>query len=471
MPKNYISLSFADTGKLQIVQFDRNKNKVEKYLTVDLPDGLIVKHKVDNQENLSKILKGAWQKLKIKEKFVGIVVPEFSTYVKTITIPKLIDSELDEAIKWQAQEYLPIDINEVSLDWKIINKSQEITTVMVVCIDKRILSSYVQSAAEAGLYPLIVETPSLSLLRIGLGESGKLIIYRMSKDAIFVMKKGEEIFGSSSHDISDFTGVTTLAKRMINHYKDSDVTDIEVGGFEFDSKLETLLQKETGKKVRMINLNCLGLSQAKIQEYLIPISLQMSEPTVPSNRDTINLLPADLVTYYSYEKLKSQSWSLTFVAGIIVWSVFVAVAVAYLFILNQLNSFKKENSSRGNIVEETKDITNQIFEYNSLFDKVLKISSASTVFGNVLNDIYSAAPTGVTIDSYKINYENGVVELLGLSIDRLSLVNFKQNLEKNEKVSNINIPISSLEVVSNLEFSVKLNYDFGVVKPSPPLRK
>ena len=64
--KSFISLSFS-TKKLQIVQLHHSKKKVAKFTTIDLPDGLIFNHKVQNKEALAVVLKNVWKKLKLKE--------------------------------------------------------------------------------------------------------------------------------------------------------------------------------------------------------------------------------------------------------------------------------------------------------------------------------------------------------------------------------------------------------------------
>ena len=83
LKKNFVSIVFS-ANKLQILKLNSSKKKVEKHLTIDIPDGLIVNHKVQDVDILAKLLGQVWKKAGIKEKTVGLVVPEFSTFIKTL---------------------------------------------------------------------------------------------------------------------------------------------------------------------------------------------------------------------------------------------------------------------------------------------------------------------------------------------------------------------------------------------------
>jgi len=121
MNKSFISLSIS-SQKLQVLQLNSGKDKVQKASTIDLPEGLISNHRVSDKQYLAKILKGVWKKVGLKEKTVGIVIPEFSTFIKQLTLPKLETVELDEAVQWQARDFLPTKVSNMSMDWKVVQR-------------------------------------------------------------------------------------------------------------------------------------------------------------------------------------------------------------------------------------------------------------------------------------------------------------------------------------------------------------
>jgi len=186
MDKNsFVSIYFTQ-NKLLIVKLNKSKKGVDMFAAIDLPQGLIQNHEVKDVKALADVLKRIWHKLKIKEKSIGIVIPEFSTFTKAMDLPKLDGGEIDEAVKWQAEEYIPLDPEQMLLDWRIISEKPEGIRILAVAVGERLLKGYVAASDAAGLFPLVVETPSLSLMRlVGDDEDLKMVIY-FSLDEIII---------------------------------------------------------------------------------------------------------------------------------------------------------------------------------------------------------------------------------------------------------------------------------------------
>ena len=104
--KSLVSIYFTES-KLFAIELSSNKKNVKKSVALHLPPGLIKNYRIVDKEALSKIIKRLWERTNFKEKSVGIVVPEFSTFTKLLKLPKISVSEINEAVEWQAQEYLP----------------------------------------------------------------------------------------------------------------------------------------------------------------------------------------------------------------------------------------------------------------------------------------------------------------------------------------------------------------------------
>jgi hypothetical protein len=75
------------------------------------------------------------------------------------------------------------------------------------------------------------------------------------------------------------------------------------------------------------------------------------------------------------------------------------------------------------------------------------------------------------INKYDIDLDKGTGEIEGIAQNRQSLVTFRENLEKNTDIGNIEIPISNFESGSNLEFIMKFNYLPALVKENAAVKK
>jgi len=458
LKKSFVSISFATPLKIQVVQLSSSKKSVQKRISLDLPEGLIVDMKVVNEEALAKILKEIWKKVGLREKSVGIIIPESSTYTKLLTLPMLPISELDEAVRWQAYEYLPHNKDDLILDWKIVKEEEGELKVLVVAVLKEVLGGYVRSAHLAGLFPLVVETPALSLVRFSESkETGFLFIHESEGSAIIIISQGQGIVGSSSLILNNQDEVIKVAAQMVKHYKEVVVEEILVGGASINSAVAESLKKSLGKEVLFIKPPVGGVDANAFQEYMIPISLLLKDPTEPADETTVNLLPLELVKKYESEKVKHQIWSLTLFVSLIVWISFFTALGVYLFLGMQLASISQEEVLR-QIPPEKAEYISQVEEINKISTKVLSVTSARVYPETIINAISKARPPGVNILRYRINMETGSIELIGNSQTRELLIEFKDSLEENIDFTLVHIPISSFEKESDLEYVANFSY-------------
>jgi hypothetical protein len=456
--KTFVSIYFS-TNKLQVLKLSLSKKKVEKFATQDLPQGMIAGRKVQDPKVLGQLIKNIWNKMKLTEKSVGLVVPEFSTFIKNFSLPKIEIEDLDEAIRWQAQEFLPKPINKMSLDWRIIKRFESEYQILVVALEKEILQGYVEAVDYAGLFPLVVETPSLSLARVSkMDKYGKLIVYRFFDELILVIADEEKILGSSVLNPNDTNEIIGTAKKIINHFKDVKVQKVLIGGTQLDEQLISGLNSNLKLEMNRLNVSVAGLSTEDIQNYLIPLSHQYKEISEPEDENTINLLPPALLEKYDSKRFQVRVWSLLMITTFIAFSSFFITLGTYLFLNQQISTFRKDNGTKLNVVVETEGARNQIKKINETSDKTIRVVNGSLLPHDVLNPIYEIKPEGVRIDQYDIDLDLGTVVLNGVALTRTDLINFKKAIEQDENFVQVSLPISSFEVESNLNFELSFIY-------------
>lgn len=428
--------------------------------SVSLPAGVIENHTVKDEKALSKILRESWQKLKINEKTVGIVIPEFATFTKLLSLPGLQTGELSEAINWQAKDFLPTGKEDMSVDWKLVEKNKEELKVLVVAVKQQILNSYVSSIDEAGLLPVIVEIPSLSLSRlIGEEKQDSLIVYTLEGEGILLVTKNGGILGSSVVFNSDKSDIVSTAKRISKHF-DVDIKKIYIAGDLLGSGITSELEEIFKVVPSSIEINIEGLESKMFNEYLIPISLQFKKAFEPSDPRTVNLLPDFLVNRYKQKRVSIQVWGVTLTITLFIWSSFLLVLTMFLFLNQQYSSDLAKGNEQGSILQQRKQTVQQVNQINSTVDKVEEIRSAFVDPKSVLNDIFASSNENLVIQNYVLDLDKGSVRLEGVSSDRSNLIEFKQALEGLDEVDKVTIPISNFEVDENLEFTADINYKF-----------
>ena len=105
--------------------------------------------------------------------------------VKKITLPVMTESELDESIYWEAEQYIPFDIQDVNLDYQILDPgtgpdSRGSMEVLLVAAKKEKIGDYTGVIAQAGRSAVIVDVDAFALqnaydINYGL-EGGQVVV-------------------------------------------------------------------------------------------------------------------------------------------------------------------------------------------------------------------------------------------------------------------------------------------------------
>ena len=105
--------------------------------------------------------------------------------VKKITLPVMTETELAESIYWEAEQYIPFDIQDVNLDYQILDpgtgpESRGSMDVLLVAAKKEKIGDYTSVIAQAGRNAVIVDVDAFALqnayeVNYGL-EPGRVVV-------------------------------------------------------------------------------------------------------------------------------------------------------------------------------------------------------------------------------------------------------------------------------------------------------
>jgi type IV pilus assembly protein PilM len=131
--------------------------------------------------------------------------------VKKITLPVMTESELDESIYWEAEQYIPFDIQDVNLDYQILDPgtgpdSRGSMEVLLVAAKKEKIGDYTGVIAQAGRSAVIVDVDAFALQNaydINYGLEGNHIVVLLNAGAsainINILQGDQSVF---TRDIS-----------------------------------------------------------------------------------------------------------------------------------------------------------------------------------------------------------------------------------------------------------------------------
>ncbi len=149
---------------------DKESFKLSACIVVPTPPkGMLSESPVDEEE-MAQAIKKAVSDAGISTKSVNVALPENQVYTKVVEMPYLSDRELASAIYWEAEQYIPIPLANISLSWNVIkrsanNKSSEKMEVLMVGAPSLIVKKYQKVLGMAGLSVNAMETEIISCVR------------------------------------------------------------------------------------------------------------------------------------------------------------------------------------------------------------------------------------------------------------------------------------------------------------------
>lgn len=153
---------------------------------------------------LAEAIKKLHQEVGIGVKNVATALPEDKVFTTVITLPKLSEKELMSAVKWEAEQYVPLPLEEVSLDHQIVGQIKEKGTekieVFLVAAPKKLIEKTLRVLKAADLKPVALETEILALAR-GLvppdSQTTLLVDLGAKATDLAIVAKGQVVFTRS----------------------------------------------------------------------------------------------------------------------------------------------------------------------------------------------------------------------------------------------------------------------------------
>lgn len=110
-------------------------------------------------QNRAKLIEKLVLNLKTKKKGVKVVIPDGLTFSQIIEMPRLREKELLSAIKYQADQFIPMPLDETVIDLEILyeDKVNKKLLVLIVASPQKLIGQITDTIAMSGLYPESIE--------------------------------------------------------------------------------------------------------------------------------------------------------------------------------------------------------------------------------------------------------------------------------------------------------------------------
>ncbi len=201
--KKLIGLDIGTSSiKLAEMEVSRRSATLISFGFAPTPAGAVGSGEITDIAALSQVIKNLAAEVKTRRRYVAIGLWGTAVIVKKITIPKIDTNLLSEQIRWEAEQYIPFDINEISLAYHVLKQggSADTMDILLIAAQNELVMQYAETIEGAGLSSSVMDVSGFALansfeMNYG-GENNCVALLNIGAGItnFVVVNKGEIVF-------------------------------------------------------------------------------------------------------------------------------------------------------------------------------------------------------------------------------------------------------------------------------------
>jgi len=266
---------------LKVIRLEKKKEVLALGYVGQAPiePGIIEKGEIKKEQALVDIIKVALSKIggrKLGTKYVVSSLPEEGAFLQVIQMPVMEEEKLKKAVLFEAENYIPLSIDEVYLDSQIIAKSvnnSKQLDVLIAALPKKTVDPYVSCLKKAGLEPWAFEIESQAIVRALIKEGRSsfpilIIDFGASRTSLMVFS-GRSLISTFSIPISSYGFTERISKYFEIDKEEAGVLKMKYGiGAYPNGDNRKILKNVEAKKVFESLESCTNELVEGIRKYL-----------------------------------------------------------------------------------------------------------------------------------------------------------------------------------------------------------
>ena len=261
-PKTCLGIDIG-TSSIKVVQLKRSEGryKLETYGELQtygylerLNDPFQTKNLQMLESQVAEMLRKITKEAGITTKKVALSIPIFSSFISVVDLSPMSEKELSRALVFESKRYIPVSLDEVKIDWEIIDKQPVDSKnlfkfrVLLVAVPKEVITKYLRITRNLGLEVLALELENFSYARslVGNDLSAVCILDFGARSTSFTVVDKGFIQLSHSSDMAGTELTKALAYSMGIDFKRAEIYKKERG---LDHK-----ELEAGREIKEVIL-------------------------------------------------------------------------------------------------------------------------------------------------------------------------------------------------------------------------
>ncbi|HLZ08046.1 MAG TPA: type IV pilus assembly protein PilM [Chloroflexota bacterium] len=165
-PKNVVGLDIGSSA-IKLVELKEKKGGTYELVKMGLerlsPEAIVDGSIMDSSMVVETISRLNSEKA-VKNSNYATSLSGHSVIIKKISLPAMSPEELAESIQWEAEQYIPFDINDVNLDYVPLNTGTgDNIDVILVAVKKEKINDYTSVIGQSGKNAVLVDVDAFAL--------------------------------------------------------------------------------------------------------------------------------------------------------------------------------------------------------------------------------------------------------------------------------------------------------------------
>src|SRR6266849_1885942 len=237
--------------------------RVTAFASEPVPPDSIVDGAIIDGGAVADAIRRLFENKAFKTKEVAASLSGNAVIVKKISLPVMTEAELAESIYWEAEQYIPFDIQDVNIDYQILDSGAGgeggTMDVLLVAAKKEKIADYTGVISQAGRTPVIVDVDAFAL------QNAYEVNYGLEKEQVVVLLNA----GASAININIVTGNQSVFTRDISLGGNSYTEAVQK---ELNLPFESAEQLKKGQPVEGLNLESVKpVLQAMTENVLLEV--------------------------------------------------------------------------------------------------------------------------------------------------------------------------------------------------------
>lgn len=183
-------------SSMKVMQIERAHKKkiVSGYGVANFDPGVLIDGVIKDPEAIAKAATEMFNKNLVGDittRRVALAIPAARTFNRTVKLPGISGrKQLDEAVRLEAEQYIPLPVDELYIDYDVISQSADSVELLAVAAPRKIIDSYLLLTRLLGLEVIAIETT--------IGSGSRLFVQAEESSMPTILID----FGSVSSDIT-----------------------------------------------------------------------------------------------------------------------------------------------------------------------------------------------------------------------------------------------------------------------------